>query len=139
LIGLVTFGLEDPFRVQFLHHLISAIQKIGYRLLVIDVSDPAHMSRSMLNLVQYQVAGVVVTSGSLSPKIGQNFIRCNVLVVLINRAVIAAPRQFYEQPASAFIADFIGDANLVQGAARAINGEQAEATLTWRCAQMPCA
>lgn len=119
--------------------MISAIQKIGYRLLAIDVSDPAHMSQSMLNLVQYQVAGVVVTSGSLSPKIGQNFIRCNVLVVLINRAVIASPRQFYEQPASAFIADFIGDANLAQGAARAINGEQAEATLTWRCAQMPCA
>jgi hypothetical protein len=122
--------------------LINAIQKIGYRLLAIDVSDPAHMSRLMLNLVQYQVAGVVVASGSLSPKIGQNFIRCNVLVVLMNRAVIAqqgTPRQLYEQPASAFIADFIGDANLVQGAARAINGELAEATLTWRCAPMPCA
>jgi hypothetical protein len=106
------------------------------------MSLPEHMSRLMLNLVQYQVAGVVVASGSLSPKIGQNFIRCNVLVVLMNRAVIAqqgTPRQFYEQPASAFIADFIGDANLVQGAARAISGEQAEAILTWRCAPMPCA
>jgi DNA-binding LacI/PurR family transcriptional regulator len=86
LIGLVTSGLEDPFRVQFLHHLISAIQKIGYRPLVIDVSAPEHMSRSMLNLLQYQVAGVVVTSGSPSPEIGQHFIRRNVPVVLVNRA-----------------------------------------------------
>ncbi|WP_114089080.1 LacI family DNA-binding transcriptional regulator [Thalassospira profundimaris] len=86
LVGLVTSGLQDPFRVQFLHHLISAIQKIGYRPLVIDVSEPEHMSRSMLHLLQYQVAGVVVTSGSPSPEIGQHFIRRNVPVVLVNRA-----------------------------------------------------
>ena len=40
------------------------------RPLVIDVSDPAQMGRSMLNLLQYQVAGVVVTSGSPPPEVG---------------------------------------------------------------------
>lgn len=86
LIGLVTSGLADPFRVEFLDHLITAIQQIGFRPLVIDVSDPAQMESSMLNLLQYQVAGVVVTSGSPPPTVGQHFLRRQVPVVLVNRA-----------------------------------------------------
>lgn len=82
LIGLVTSGLFDPFRVEFLHHLIAAIQRIGCRPLVIDVSDPERMASSMLHLLQYQIAGVIVTSGSPPPEIGQNFLRRNVPVVL---------------------------------------------------------
>lgn len=86
LIGLVTSGLSDPFRIEFLDCLIGEIQQSGYRPLVIDVSDPAQMGRSMLNLLQYQVAGVVVTSGSPSPEIGTHYLRRNVPVVLVNRA-----------------------------------------------------
>ncbi|MDP2697604.1 LacI family DNA-binding transcriptional regulator [Thalassospira sp.] len=86
LIGLVTSGLSDPFRVEFLDHLIAAIQQAGFRPLVIDVSDPALMETSMLNLLQYQIAGIVVTSGSPPPAIGQHFLRRDVPVVLVNRA-----------------------------------------------------
>ena len=86
LIGLVTSGLTDPFRIEFLDCLISQIQQSGYRPLVIDVSDPDQMGISMLNLLQYQVAGVVVTSGSPSPEVGTHYLKRNVPVVLVNRA-----------------------------------------------------
>lgn len=86
LIGLVTSGLSDPFRVEFLDKLILAIQQSGYRPLVIDVSDPAQMGTSMMHLLQYQVAGVVVTSGSPPPEVGVHFLKRSVPVVLVNRA-----------------------------------------------------
>ncbi|RCK48372.1 sugar ABC transporter substrate-binding protein [Thalassospira profundimaris] len=50
-------------------------------------------------------------------------------IIVMNRSVIAqqgTPRQLYEEPASAFIADFIGDANLVTGEVFALNGEMAD-------------
>ncbi|MEQ5775067.1 ABC transporter ATP-binding protein [Thalassospira sp. NFXS8] len=50
-------------------------------------------------------------------------------IIVMNRSVIAqqgTPRQLYEEPASAFIADFIGDANLVQGEVYAVNGDMAD-------------
>ncbi|WP_289079202.1 ABC transporter ATP-binding protein [uncultured Thalassospira sp.] len=49
-------------------------------------------------------------------------------IIVMNRAVIAqqgTPRELYEKPASAFIADFIGDANLVDGVLTGIDGEMA--------------
>lgn len=49
-------------------------------------------------------------------------------IIVMNRAVISqegSPRELYEQPASTFIADFIGDANLVD--AEIINTNQAQA------------
>jgi len=40
----------------------------------------------MMHLLQYQVAGVVVTSGSPPPEVGVHFLKRNVPVVLVNRA-----------------------------------------------------
>ncbi len=50
-------------------------------------------------------------------------------VIVMNRAVIAqqgTPQELYEQPDSSFIADFIGNANLISAAIRTIEGEFAE-------------
>lgn len=47
------------------------------------------------------------------------------LVVVMHRARIAqigAPRQLYEAPASAFVADFLGDSNLLTGTIATIDG-----------------
>ncbi|KZD06365.1 MULTISPECIES: ABC transporter ATP-binding protein [Thalassospira] len=49
-------------------------------------------------------------------------------IIVMNRAVIAqqgTPRELYEQPQSEFIADFIGDANLVDGEIISIDGNHA--------------
>lgn len=53
-------------------------------------------------------------------------------IIVMNRAVIAqqgTPRDLYEKPNSAFIADFIGDANLVDAELIAIEGDMARIDL----------
>jgi len=49
-------------------------------------------------------------------------------IIVMNDADIAqegTPRQLYEEPADAFVADFIGDANLVDATIERVNGELA--------------
>src|SRR3546814_17557157 len=50
-------------------------------------------------------------------------------IIVMNRAVIAqegAPRDLYEAPVDRFVADFIGDANIVTAEIRAVPGAVAE-------------
>ncbi|MDF1584879.1 ABC transporter ATP-binding protein [Marinimicrococcus flavescens] len=50
-------------------------------------------------------------------------------IIVMNQAVIAqegTPRQLYEEPASRFVADFIGDANLVEARIRAVENGHAQ-------------
>jgi iron(III) transport system ATP-binding protein len=50
-------------------------------------------------------------------------------VIVMDHAVVAqsgTPRELYEEPASLFVADFIGDANLIDVEARSIDGDTAE-------------
>ena len=50
-------------------------------------------------------------------------------IIVMSNAKIAqegAPRELYEQPANSFVADFIGDANLVAVTVAAVEGERAE-------------
>ena len=50
------------------------------------------------------------------------------IIVMANAVVsqVGAPRDLYERPANPFIADFIGDSNLVAGEIVALSGDQAE-------------
>ncbi len=53
-------------------------------------------------------------------------------IIVMNQAVIAqtgTPRQLYEEPASRFVADFIGDANLLPAEITASDGERAAVRL----------
>jgi iron(III) transport system ATP-binding protein len=53
-------------------------------------------------------------------------------IIVMNQAVIAqagTPRELYEEPASRFVADFIGDANLLQAEVTAVDGQLARVQL----------
>ena len=53
-------------------------------------------------------------------------------VIVMDHAVVAqsgTPRELYEEPASLFVADFIGDANLIDVQVQAVNGEWADLAL----------
>jgi iron(III) transport system ATP-binding protein len=53
-------------------------------------------------------------------------------IIVMSNAAIAqsgAPRDLYEEPANLFVADFIGDANLVDGELAAVQGERARVRL----------
>jgi len=86
LVGLVTAGLADPFRSEFLNSLIIEIQHRGLRPMVIDVTEPETIDSSLQSLVQYQLSGVIVTSGTPSEMVGQEFLNRGTPVVLVNRA-----------------------------------------------------
>lgn len=61
-------------------------------------------------------------------------------IIVMNRSVIAqqgTPRALYEQPASAFIADFIGDANLVDGTITTIEGDLADVDIAGVTVRLP--
>lgn len=85
LVGLVTAGLEDPFRSEFLHKLIIEVQNCGLRPMVMDVSDRETIDEELHGLIQYQLSGVIITSGTPSENIGKAFIRHGIPVVLVNR------------------------------------------------------
>ncbi len=62
-------------------------------------------------------------------------------IIVMNRSVIAqkgTPRELYEQPASSFIADFIGDANLVNAELTRVKGELAEVSIGGLLYSLPC-
>lgn len=85
LVGLVTAGLEDPFRSEFLHKLIIEVQNCGLRPMVMDVSDRETIDEELNGLIQYQLSGVIITSGTPSENIGKAFIKRGTPVVLVNR------------------------------------------------------
>lgn len=85
LVGLVTAGLEDPFRSEFLHKLIIEVQNCGLRPMVMDVSNRETIDEDLHGLIQYQLSGVIITSGTPSENIGKAFIKHGTPVVLVNR------------------------------------------------------
>lgn len=61
-------------------------------------------------------------------------------IIVMNDAVIAqegSPAELYEEPESLFVADFIGDSNLVQGKVLEINGEKAKVIIGDATLQLP--
>ncbi len=79
-------------------------------------------------------------------------------IIVMSNAVIAqegAPRALYEEPANVFVADFIGDANLIDVEILAIHGDRADVAVgpirlslparglpparpSWRCGRNRC-
>ena len=86
LVGLVTAGLGDPFRSEFLHSLVLEVQNNGLRPMVIDVSDKHTIDIQLQSLVQYQLSGVIITSGTPNEAVAKAFIKRGTPVILVNRA-----------------------------------------------------
>ncbi len=62
-------------------------------------------------------------------------------IVVMKNAAIAqegTPRELYERPADSFVADFIGDANIVDAEILSVNGETAELSVGGLKMNLPC-
>lgn len=86
LVGLVTAGLGDPFRSEFLNALVLEVQEKGLRPMIIDVTDEQNLDQQLQTLLQYQLSGVIITSGTPSEAVANAFIARGTPVVLVNRA-----------------------------------------------------
>lgn len=86
LVGVVVKGFDDPFLQSLLgpitHHL--ALRSLAP--LLMDASEPVQLAKSLRHLLQYRIAGVILTSGTPPIQLAQEYLRLRVPVAMINRA-----------------------------------------------------
>ncbi|WP_367848381.1 LacI family DNA-binding transcriptional regulator [Rhodoferax sp. WC2427] len=86
LVGVVVKGFDDPFLQSLLgpitHHL--ALRSLAP--LLMDASEPAQLAKSLRHLLQYRIAGVILTSGTPPIQLAKEYLRLRVPVAMINRA-----------------------------------------------------
>ena len=85
LIGVVVARLSDPFRSSLLEGLLSEIQRKGYQALVTEVRTPDELEETIRRFTQFQVSGVIVTSGQPPTQLVKDCVQHNIPVVGINR------------------------------------------------------
>ena len=86
IIALVMSYLENQFYPLVIEHLSQELQKQGYHvLLFIGQTNNFDADSILLDILQYQVDGIVMASATLSPNLAKNCAAAGVPVVLFNR------------------------------------------------------
>lgn len=85
LVGVVVAGSDNPFRSTQVTALTKAIQAAGFRPMIVHAEPEAALDPVIGQLLNYQVAGVIVTSGSPPSLIVEECSRFAVPLLLINR------------------------------------------------------
>lgn len=85
LVGVVVAGSDNPFRSTQITALTKAIQAAGFRPMIVHAEPDALVDPVIGQLLHYQVAGVIVTSGSPPSLIVDECSRFAVPLLLINR------------------------------------------------------
>ncbi len=86
-IGLVMGDILNPFYPAVLNAFTHNLQRLGRRVMLFSVPAGHDVDEVLPQLMQYQVAGVVITSASLSSRMAETLGQGNTPVVLFNRTV----------------------------------------------------
>ncbi|MCB1488354.1 MAG: LacI family DNA-binding transcriptional regulator [Bauldia sp.] len=86
-IGLVMGDILNPFYPAVLHAFTQSLQKIGRRVMLFSLPPGQDVDEIVPQLMQYQVAGVVITSATLSSRAAEAFASGSTPLVLFNRTV----------------------------------------------------
>ncbi len=86
LVGVVVKGFEDPFLQSLLGPITHELALRSLAPLLMDASEPEQMAKSLQHLLQYRIAGVILTSGTPPIALAQEYLRLQVPVAMINRA-----------------------------------------------------
>lgn len=87
IIGLVMKGVKNPFYPQVLKEFTSAFKKLGYSILFVHTNNEEIQKEDVEMLLNYNVAGVIITDASLSLKVTEDFKKNKIPLVLFNRKV----------------------------------------------------
>ena len=68
IIGLVMKGIQNPFYPQVLKQFTTAFKKLGYSILFVYTNNDEIQKEDIEILLNYNVAGVIITDASLSLK-----------------------------------------------------------------------
>ncbi|MFJ8066965.1 LacI family DNA-binding transcriptional regulator [Psychrobacillus sp. NPDC096426] len=93
IIGLVMKGIQNPFYPQVLKQFTVAFKKLGYSILFVYTNNDEIQKEDIEILLNYNVAGVIITDASLSLKVTEDFKAHRIPLVLFNRKIEGT--QFY--------------------------------------------
>ena len=93
IIGLVMKGIQNPFYPQVLKQFTTAFKKLGYSILFVYTNNDEIQKEDIEILLNYNVAGVIITDASLSLKVTEDFKGYRIPLVLFNRKI--DNQQFY--------------------------------------------
>lgn len=87
IIGLVMKGVKNPFYPQVLTKFTSEFKKIGYSVLLVNTDNNEIQAEDIEALLNYNVAGVVITDATMSMKVLENFKVNRIPLVFFNRKI----------------------------------------------------
>ncbi len=93
IIGLVMKGIQNPFYPQVLKQFTTAFKKLGYSILFVYTNNDEIQKEDIEILLNYNVAGVIITDATLSLKVTENLKESRIPLVLFNRKI--EEQQFY--------------------------------------------
>jgi len=85
LVGVVVSGFDNPFLLSLLGPLTHHLARRSQAPLLMDASEPEQLSKTLRHLLQYRIAGVILTSGSPPIELAKEYLRLRIPVVMINR------------------------------------------------------
>ncbi|WP_223634257.1 LacI family DNA-binding transcriptional regulator [Planococcus sp. 4-30] len=85
IIGLVMKGVENPFYPQVLTQFTASFKKHGYSVLFVHTNNDEIQTEDVETLLNYNVAGVVITDATMSLKVAESFKANHIPLVFFNR------------------------------------------------------
>ncbi|ANU27675.1 LacI family DNA-binding transcriptional regulator [Planococcus versutus] len=85
IIGLVMKGVQNPFYPQVLTQFANAFKHHGYSVLFVHTNSDEIQAEDIETLLNYNVAGVVITDASMSLNVAESFKANQIPLVFFNR------------------------------------------------------
>lgn len=85
IIGLVMKGVKNPFYPQVLTQFTNSFKKFGYSILFVHTNSNEIQAEDVETLLNYHVAGVVITDATMSLDVLENFKVNRIPLVFFNR------------------------------------------------------
>ncbi|ARF15864.1 LacI family DNA-binding transcriptional regulator [Sporosarcina ureae] len=85
IIGLVMKSVQNPFYAHVLNRFSSIFKQQGYSILFVSTTNDEIQDEDVETLLNYHVAGVIVTDATISEKVGNEFKKNHIPLVFFNR------------------------------------------------------
>ncbi|MGG1400963.1 LacI family DNA-binding transcriptional regulator [Bacillus salipaludis] len=85
IIGLVMKGVNNPFYPQVLKEFTTHFKRLGYSIIFVHTNNDEIQKEDIEMLLNYNVAGVIITDALLSLKVSEDFKKNKIPLVLFNR------------------------------------------------------
>lgn len=87
IIGLVMKGVQNPFYPQVLKQFTAAFKERGYSILFIHTNNDEIQQEDIDVLLNYNVAGVIITDAKMSLQASEDFKKYKIPLVFFNRKI----------------------------------------------------